>query len=196
VLLAIPWLDPSDPQGLTYRVRIMAFAPLALAAPAAAAAAATLVGLAPRWRMSALMLLTGLALYRPTRYEAPVVRADPDLAAAVERARGRLPPAAVLVCPERHLLFMAVWYTGVEARLSAGSVPPARRWRLLPGHYMNDDLLAAIDRARSAAGVAPPVGLHAGNPDGLVLVPEETWRWVLAQLPPRSRVSYQSWPVY
>ena len=194
VLFALPWIDAGDPDGLAFRVRLLSFAPLALAAPLLAAHA--LARLDATWRMTAVMLATGIALYRPGRYEAPVVRADPDLAAAVAAARGRVPPGDMIVSPERHLVFMSVWYTGVETRLDPASVPEARRWRLIPMSYMSEPLIRALDDARAAPGVAPPVSLHRGNRNGLVLLPESTWRWILARLPAAEARAYRSWPTH
>ncbi len=194
VLFAIPWIDAGDPDGLAFRVRLLSFAPLALAAPLLAAHA--LARLDATWRMTAIMLVTGIALYRPGRYEAPVVRADPDLAAAVAAARGRVPAGDMIVSPERHIVFMTVWYTGIEARLDPESVPAAHRWRLVPMSYMSGALLGALAAARSAPGVAAPISLHRGNPDGLVLMPEATWEWILARLPDEEARAYRRWPTH
>jgi len=194
LLVALPWIAASDPDGLGFRVRLLSFAPLALAAPLLAAHA--LARLDASWRMTAVMLVTGLALYRPGRYEAPVVRADPDLAAAVARAKGQVPPGDIIVTPERQILFMTVWYTGIETRLDPSTVPAARRWRLIPMAYMNEDLVRALDDARAAPDVGPPLSLHRGNPNGLVLLPEKTWEWVLARLPDAEARAYRRWPTH
>jgi len=194
VLFALPWIAASDPDGLAFRVRLFSFAPLALAAPLLAAHA--LARLDATWRMTAIMLATGLALYRPGRYEAPVVRADPDLAAAVAGARGRVPPGDMIVSPERHIVFMTVWYTGIETRLDPASVPAARRWRLIPMSYMSEELVRALDEARAAPGVAPPISLHRGNRNGLVLLPEATWEWLLGRLPAGEARAYRQWPIH
>ena len=194
VLFALPWIDAGNPDGLAFRVRLLSFVPLALAAPLLAAHA--LARLDASWRMTAVMLATGLALYRPGRYEAPVVRADPDLAAAVARAAGQVPEGDRIVTPERQLVFMTVWYTGVETRLDPDSVPAAHRWRLVPMSYMSASLQRALDDARAAPGVAPPLSLHRGNRNGLVLLREATWDWVLARLPPDEARGYRAWPTH
>ena len=194
VLVALPWLDAGDPEGLTFRLRAMAFLPLALAA--AAVAAAALARLSPSARMTAVMFAAGLVLVLPARYEAPVVRADPDLAAAVAAAARVLPPGAVVVAPERHIVFMTTWYTRAPASMRPGATPAARRYRLVPMSYMSEGLARALDDARSAAGVAPPVSLHRDHRNGLVLVAEPTWTWVLARLSPAERAHYRAWPVH
>jgi hypothetical protein len=48
--------------------------------------------------------------------------------------------------------------------------------------------------ARAAPGVEPPLGVHPRHPNGLVLVAEPTWRWVLERLPPADRDAYAAWP--
>ncbi len=194
VAVALPWLDAGDPDGLTFRLRAMAFLPLALAA--AAVAAAALARLSPGARMAAVMFATGLVLVRPARYDAPVVRADPDLVAAVAALPRDLPPGAVVIAPERHIVFMTTWLTRAPARLRPETTPPARRHRLLPMSYMSDGLARAVDEARSAGGVAPPVGLHRDHRNGLVLVAEPTWEWILGRLPPAERAYYSAWPVH
>ncbi len=188
--VALPWLDIDDPDGMAFRLRLMSFVPLAVVAPAVLAVGAA--RLSPVARMTVVMLVAGIALYRPGRYQAPVVRADPDLAAAVAAARDHLAPGDVVVSPERHLVFMNVWYSGVETRLR-----PPGDWRLIPMAYMSEGVHVALAAARAAgAGVAPPVSLHRGHPDGVVLVPEATWTWMLARMHPGERSYYQAWPTH
>jgi hypothetical protein len=194
VAVALPWLDAGSPDGLTFRLRAMAFLPLALAA--ASVAAAALARLSPRARMAAVMFATGLVLVRPARHEAPVVRADPDLVAAVAAVAPVLPPGAVVIAPERHIVFMTSWFTRAPARLRPETTPPARRQRLLPMSYMSDGLSRAVDQARRTRGVAPPVGLHRAHRNGLVLVAEPTWEWMLGRLSPAERAYYSAWPVH
>jgi len=191
VAIALPWLAVGDPEGPVFRLRLMAFAPLAVAAPLCASA--LLARCSPAWRMTILMLVIGAALVRPRGYQAPVVRVHPDLAAAVEAARGRVPPGGVLITPERHIAFMAVWYTRVEARLRPEPVAPERRWRLIPMAYMSEHLARAIDEVREEQ---PVISLHRGHPLGLVLLPEATWRAVLSRLPLAERDHYRRWVTY
>ena len=192
--VALPWLDATRPDGLTFRLRAVAFVPLCLCA--AAVLGAALARARPTLRMAIAMFITGLVLVRPAPYVAPVVAVDRDLAAAVAAAAGQVPPGDVLITPERHIVFMAVWYTGARTRLRPESVPPARRLRLVPMSYMTEDLLRAVDDARVAPGVARPRSLHRGNPDGLVLMTEATWTWVLGRLPPREAEAYRRWPTH
>lgn len=192
--VALPWLDATRPDGLAFRLRAVAFVPLSLCA--AAVLGAALARARPTLRMAIAMFVTGLALVRPAAYVAPVVAVDRDLADAVAAAAGQVPPGDVLITPERHIVFMAVWYTGVETRLRPESVPVARRMRLVPMSYMTEDVVRAIDDARVAPGLARPISLHRGNPDGLVLMTEATWTWVLGRLPPREAEAYRRWPTH
>jgi len=61
---------------------------------------------------------------------------------------------------------------------------------------MSASLIRAIDQARAAPAVAPPISLHRGNPNGLVLLPESTWRWILGRLPAAEARAYRSWPTH
>ena len=51
----------------------------------------------------------------------------------------------------------------------------------------------ALTDARGVDGLAPPIGLHPGHPNGVVLVPEATWAWILARLPPESAAWWRAW---
>ncbi|HUS68720.1 MAG TPA: hypothetical protein VMZ28_29490, partial [Kofleriaceae bacterium] len=195
VAVALPWLDVSNPDGMAFRLRLMSFVPLAVLAPAVLARAAA--RLSPTARMTIVMLVAGLALYRPGRYEAPVVKADPDLAAAVQAAQTHLAPGDVVICPERHLVFMNVWYSGVETRLRpASEAPRGTQWRLLPMATMSEGLQAALDDARVAGGIASPISLHRGHRNGVVLLPEATWSWVLDHMSGPERAYYEAWPTH
>jgi hypothetical protein len=52
----------------------------------------------------------------------------------------------------------------------------------------------ALMAARAEPSLAPPVGVHPRHPNGLVLVPEATWEWVLAHLPTPDRARFTRWP--
>jgi hypothetical protein len=114
-----------------------------------------------------------------------------------------LPVGAVVVAPERHLVFMTTWYTRAPARLRPGAIPRERRLRLIPMSSMSAGLADALEQARTAAPISPPIAppiapidLHRGDRNGLVLVAEPTWEWVLARLPPAEREHYRAWPVH
>ena len=114
--------------------------------------------------------------------------------------RGQVPAGATLIVPERHIAFMIAWYTGAPVGDPARPVPPARRYRLLPLHFIGDG--SALDRQLTAARAEPaaerrspsPIGLHPRHPNGLVLVAEPTWAWILDRLPAADRAYYAAWP--
>lgn len=194
ILAALPWLDPRDPNGLTYRLRLASFLPLALCAAAVAGAAlarlsasvrtALIVGFAAGWMLS-----------RPAQFTEGLVRVHPAMHAGIRAARGLVPEDAVVITPQRQLVFMVTWETGADARLRPEPVPPERRWRLLPGRLIDPELGAAIDRARTEAppGLPRPFGLHPNHRNGLVLMPEATWDWVLEHTPAPVRAHYERW---
>jgi hypothetical protein len=127
--LAWPWLAVDDPGGLGFRLRLAASLPIALCGAALAGAA--------RGRTAALVVVgvaAAIALVRPSRTPAAEITPHPAMVAAVAGLAAALPPDAVVITPERHLLFMAEWYGGgrVDARLGAGAEQPGRRWRLVP----------------------------------------------------------------
>jgi hypothetical protein len=173
--------------------------PMALCGAAVAVAAlgwfARVVPIAPLTRSALIAgFAAGLVAYRVPRYEAPVVRVHPDLAAAIERAEGLVPDGDVIVTPERHLVFMAAWYTRREVRLDPRTVERARRWRLVPMAYMSPGLVGAIDRVR--ANGATIESLHTGNIDGVVLMREPVWDAVLGELDGPERDFYARWPTH
>ncbi len=195
LVIALPWLDVVDAQGLGFRLRLVAFMPLAIAG---AVALGMLARMLPRawWRPGLLpMFATGWLVAQPATRDEGVVRAHPALVAAVRALDGVIPRGDVVVVTERHIAFMAAYYPRVPVSLDPGSVPRAHRWRLMPLFFVGSG--SAIDRAlldaRAVPGLPPPRGLHPRNPDGLVLVAEPTWEWVLAQLPARTRAWAQAW---
>ena len=192
--IALPWLDIRDPQGLAFRLRIAAFAPLALVAAALAGAAASALRADVR-EIPLIALAAICVILAPARRDEGVVRTHPAMATAVRALAAEVPDGAVVICPERHILFMAAWYARAEVRLRPEAVDPARRWRLMPLAFIGKG--SPVDRALTAArampGLDPPRGLHPRHPNGLVLVSEATWEWVLGQLPADAAERYRRW---
>lgn len=187
--IGLPWLDVADGQRLGFRLRIAAFVPMALAAAIAAGRITAHV----RPRHAALAALAGaLALRTPGDRAEGRVPTHPALVAAVQALPTRIPPGAVAIVPERHVAFMVAWYARVPSRLQPEPVPPARRVRVLPGAWigLRSPLADALLAART--GPAPPVGVHPGDPNGLVVVPEATWQAIVARLPPGA--PWAAWP--
>lgn len=195
VLVALPWLDVGDVQGLPFRLRIVAFVPMALVGAAAAGLALARVTPTTRATVALAFAVTWVGLQPPWRDEG-VVRAHPAMVSAVIALDGALPDDAMVVIPERHILFMVAWYTRYPAWLHPDHVPEAHRWRIMPLAFIGRDspLDRALMAARAEPGLVAPIGTHPRHPDGLVAVPEATWRWVLDRLPERARQRFQRWP--
>lgn len=195
LLIAVPWLAVTDPQGLGFRIRIISFVPLALCA--AIALRVVLVAV-PRQLaeggLAALALV--IVLVVPHRRVQGQIVAHPAMVAAVEGLAGRIPEGGIAIVPERHIAFMVTWYTGVPHRQRPDAVPRDRRWRVMPlafigaGSPLDDALIAA----RREPSITPPIGTHPRHANGLVLVAEPTWEWILAHLPPEARDYFTRWP--
>lgn len=198
-LIALPWLAVDDPDGLGFRIRVAAFVPMALAT--AIALRTWLVAVPAPIRATAVSVLVVLAtLHTPgTRTEGRVLM-HPALISAVTALPSHVPPGAVVVIPERHLLFLAAWYTHLDLRLRPDGIPPARLVRALPlGGFIvaGSPLDAALIAARGEPSIPPPVGLHARHPNGFVLVTDATWHWLLDRVgrdDPRARRYWAAWP--
>jgi hypothetical protein len=196
VLQALPWIDITDDQGLGYRLRLCAFTCLG---PCAALLAARLLGrFRPTVRSGAWTLAVGLVLLRPWSSNEGVVKAHPAMVEATLHLRGVLPPETIVVVPERHTAFMAAYYGEVNVRLRP-PVPldPEHTFRLLPGAAVRPDLWAALDRMRAqpVPGVVPAISLHPLHPNGLVLLSEPTFQYLVASLPTQEQQWYRAWPI-
>jgi 4-amino-4-deoxy-L-arabinose transferase-like glycosyltransferase len=195
VVIALPWLAVEDPQGLGFRLRIAAFAPMALVG--AALVGAALARTPQDIKLGGVIAFAAIwAFAQPARRDEGVIRAHPAMVASmVALGAEDIPEDAVLVCPERHLVFMAAWYTRHDVRLRPERVAPEKRWRLVPlafvgkGSPLDDALL----RARAEPGLSPPRTLHPRAANGLVLVPDATWLWALDQLPEPARSRFRKW---
>jgi hypothetical protein len=204
-VLAVPWLDVSDPQGLAFRARAIAFVPLALSAAVIAGALAErfeAAAVAPsqlarfhRVPSIALTVLAAVLALRATQERRDGrILAHPALVAGVLAATDQIPAGATVIVPERHIAFMLAYLDRADVSLRPERVPYAHRVRLMPLAFMTQDLQAALDAARTDAAVTPPIGLHPRHRNGLVLVDEPTWDWLLARLPAPMRRHYARWP--
>jgi hypothetical protein len=135
------------------------------------------------------------AIAQPRQRDEGSVPTHPALAAATAALAGEVPAGDVVICPERHIVFMVAWYTRGDVRLRPEGVAPERRWRLLPLAFigMGSPLDDALMRARGVPGVVPPRGFHPRHPNGLVLLPEATWDWVVGQLPEDKQRRLRRW---
>ncbi|MDB4963474.1 MAG: hypothetical protein JWP01_3473 [Myxococcales bacterium] len=203
LVIALPWLNVVDPQGIGFRIRIAAFLPMALCAAIAARLVVAPIAklIAARWssaiREGVLALVALVIVLAMPRYrvEGRIV-AHAAMVAAVQALAGRIPEGDVAIVPERHIAYMVVWYARVPMRLRPDSVPRERRWRVMPLAFIRagSPLDQALLAARNQPTLTPPLGTHPRHPNGLVLVAEPTWEWVLAQLPADVLAYYQRWP--
>jgi hypothetical protein len=191
LVLALPWLDVTDPIGLAFRLRTCAFVAMA------SCTAIAIGGLPQRARaiMAVVALVVVLAVPRDRR--AGEVRAHPSLVAAARALADHVPPGMTLVVGERHVEYMVAWYTRAPVSLRPEPVPEAARMRVVlamsPIHA-GYSLEPALDQARHDPTVEPPQSFHPDHRDGFVLVSERTWAWILAHLSQSARAHWQRWP--
>ena len=199
VALALPWLAVDNPQGLGFRLRIAAFVPLALnAATVIDPLLAHVKQLSAANRELAAGVIALALTIRPHAKPEGMVLAHPALVTAVMASAKQIPPHTTVILPERHILFMVAWYTRAKVSLKPSAVPYAERVRMMPLAFIGLDdgspLGQALDRARTEPSITPPLGFHPRHRNGLVLVTEPTWDWLLSQLPPGAREWWGSWP--
>jgi hypothetical protein len=175
VVIAQPWLDVSDPEGLGYRLRLALFALTAICAPEVVGA------ISNRFRTGALWgVMLALLLLRPHEPRDGVVWAHPRLNLAAQNAASMIPRDQVAVVPDRQLMFMLAWHGVDNAVLRGDDVATGRRVRVIPMAVMSPEFLGALARARELLPPElPPIrSAHPDHPDGLVVMDEATWEWV------------------
>jgi len=194
IAIGLPFLAVADRQGLGFRLRIAAFIPAALSA--AIAIRAVLPRALRRDRVLAAVAFALAVIRQPGAVLDGEVVTHPALVAAAQALVGHVPADTTLIIPERHIAFMVAWYTGAPIAIRPERIPGDRRARLLPLHFIRAD--SALDRellaARAEPSLPPPIGFHPRHPNGLVLVPEPTWEWILARLPATERARCVAWP--
>ena len=178
VMLAIPWLSVRDQEGLIFRLRLMAFVPLAICAPSAVA---LLFSATPRSRRQLLLIAAsvGLLVLVPLRYVAavsrPIVSLMPGAAAIAEYT----PPDAIIIVRDRQLAFTTKWAANREARTRPPSADDVRPlfWLASPGVLTPSVLreLPAFEQ-QLPAHLPRPVRLMPEKPDWMILFAEPTWR--------------------
>jgi hypothetical protein len=184
LIIAIPWLAVDDPQGLGFRLRLSAHIPLALCVAIAAQ-------LIPRYRdpICAVIAIV-LALRLPVDRAEGRVLMHPALVSAAMAAK--IPAGKTVIIPERHILFMVAYYTHAQVSLRPEAIAHDSRVRMMPLAFIGQDspLDHALDDARALPD--PPIGLHPRHRNGLVLVSESTWDWLVARVGATSR--WAKWP--
>jgi len=187
-----PWFDVGDVQGLGFRLRVAAFVPMALAG--AIVCGRVLARVRHRDFILAAVALAIAARTPGHRDEGRIV-AHPAMVAAIHALENEVPASDTIIVPERHIAFMVAWYTRAHVRIRPEEIPAEHRWRLMPLAWigMGSPLDEALEKARDQPDLHPPLGLHPRHPNGIVLVPEATWRWVLDTLPPEARGHWARW---
>lgn len=188
--IALPVIAVDDPQGLGFRLRLVAFVPRALCG------AIICIALTDRdWIVAAAAVVLAVLAPRDERVDGEIVT-HPALITAALALQGQIPTGDVAIVPERHIAFMVAWYADVEVSLRPERVPPAHRWRVMPLSFigMGSPLDQALMAARAEPGLAAPIGVHPRHPNGMVLVAEPTWAWLLERLPPPAKKRFTAWP--
>ena len=188
IAIAWPRLDVTDVQGLGFRLRVASFVPFALAA---AVVTGRLVARIKHRDFALAVVAVALAM-RPTGHrDEGRIDVHPAMASAVQALK--IPDTETIIVPERHIVFMVAWYARAHVQIRPEGVAPEHRWRLVPLAWigMDSPLDTALLQARN--GPRPPVGLHARHPNGLVLIPEETYQRVLESLPADVRTYWSRW---
>jgi hypothetical protein len=196
-IIALPWLDTSSSQGLAMRMRIVAFVPLALAAAIVVRIVARYLA---RWLPQrsviggvVVLVLVAIQASGGSRTEG-LIEAHPALVASAQAANGKLPPDGVAVVLERHIAYMLAWYARTPISMRPEPIAEERRYRVMPlnligvGSPLDAQLIEVRTRGLRV------IGLHPLHPNGLVMVPEATWRDVLSRLPPGDRERFERWP--
>jgi len=89
---------------------------------------------------------------------------------------------------------MAAWYLRARTSLTARGIAHPVRVLPLNWHGMGSPLDDALFAARAAPGIPPPIGGHPRHPDGMVLVPDATWQWILLHEAPWGLERWGYWP--
>ena len=194
IAIGLPLLAVTDREGLGFRLRIAAFVPAALTA--AIVARAVLARFAYREAVLTALALVLALTRRPGPQIDGAIVTHPALVTAALALAGHVPDGATLIVPERHIAFLVAWYTGADVAIRPDGVPPARRYRLLPLHFIGEGspLDHQLLAARAEPSLEPPLGVHPLHPNGLVLVAEPTWAWILDHLPAADRAYFAAWP--
>jgi hypothetical protein len=203
IVIGLPWLAVDDPQGLGMRLRIVAFVPMALCATIVLRVVLRvilpLVAVRGERAVHAgicVVLAVLLAQRVPGSRTEGLIPMHPALVTGVQSLIGRVPDTDTIVVPERQIIFMVAWYTRSKISLRPDTVPIDERWRLMPRAFIIHDspLDHALLAVRTRSELPRPLGLHPRDPNGLVLVAEPTWQYVLSTLSPSERRYWADWP--
>jgi len=193
LLLALPWLSSRDPNGLVFRLRLMAFVPLAICAPAAIA---QLTATARRGLQLLLPIAASAALLAlvPLRFGAAVSWPNPTFVPGATAVANHTPPDAIIIVNDWQLAFMVKWAADREAR----TVPPraieARpTFRLASPGVLPPTVLRDLEgfEQRLPAHLPRPVRLFPKKPS-MILFAEPTWQALIQAASPADRAQLES----
>lgn len=199
LVIALPWLDVTSGQGLAMRLRVIAFVPMALCGAIVARAVFRIAmqhlrggWKMPRSVMAAVVALAIVFLHIGGKRTEGQILTHPALVASAQAVR--IPDGGVAIVQERHIAYMISWYARAPISMRPEPIAAERRYRVMPlafigiGSALDAELLAARDRE------LPPIGVHPLHPNGMVVVPEATWRAVLDRIIGLERIKLEQWP--
>ena len=194
VVIALPWLDASNGQGLAVRLRVIAFVPMTCCGAIIARAVLRRIpiGRAALGAEIALVIVI-LRLHLGTPIEGRILT-HPALIASAQAVR--IPDGGVAVVQERHIAFMLAWYTRATISMRPEPIAPERRYRVMPLALIRigSALDAALLEIRDDPTLPRVIGVHPLHPNGMVVVPEVTWRAILERLDVADRRRLEAWP--
>ncbi|MFY1829261.1 hypothetical protein ACN47A_25310 [Myxococcus fulvus] len=191
VLLALPWLNVEDRQGLAMRLRLTAFLPLAVFSGLLFAQMLEFVPEKMRALVCAASVAT-LLLVRPSQPRDGTVIVMEDRAGAARELEGVIPSGALVITTDRHLAFMTTWHTRASARKSVPlRIEPERTYRLMAMAAVDGPFWDALDSCRSATwepGEVPRV-----FSDALVLLTERCFQEARRHVSASARLPGREW---
>ena len=195
LMLALPWLSSRDPQGLVFRLRLMAFVPLAICAPAAMA---QLIAWTPPRLPQLLPIAAAVALVAlvPLRYVAPVTWPNAFFMPGAAAIADHTPPSAIIIVQGRQLAFMVKWAADREARtLPPRAIDARRTFRLASPGVLPPGVLRDLDAFEEGlrADLPRPVRLFPKVPKSMILFAEPTWRALVRFASPADRARLEPW---
>ncbi len=193
LVIALPWLDVSSGQGLAMRLRVIAFVPMALCGAIVARALLRMKWITvPRAAIGAAIAAVIVMIHIGGSRTDGRVLTHPALVSSA--AAIKIPDGGVAIVQERHIAYMVAWYARAPISMRPESIAPDRRYRVMPLAFIGIDsqldaeLLAARDRK------LPLIGVHPLHPNGMVVVPEATWRAILDRITGLERFRLEAWP--
>ena len=196
LVLALPWLSSRDPDGLIFRLRIMAFVPLAICAPVAIAQLTAAVRASVR---QLLLIAASVALlaFVPLRYVDAVNWPNLSFMPGVAAVADHTPPSAIIIAKDRQLAFMVKWAADREARtrpLRADARPTF--WLASPG-VLPPTVLRDLEgfEERLPAQLPRPVRLFPKKPKWMMMIlfAEPTWQALIQAASPADRAHLEPW---